>query len=218
MRIGFIGIGHIGGLCARLLAADGHDVMLSFSRDPERLRAFATELKGNAGTPVEAIAFADVIVISIPWNAFPELLAQVHDFQNKIVIDTSNAYGSIDLPPNGMTAASFNAARLPHTRYTKSFNTLTSAFQAESAGWHNDERVVQWLCGDDGEAKRTVATLIEGIGFAAVDVGSNAQAAVMESPRRTGSVYGEEYRLPDALKAIAAVREGRSLPATPRYR
>lgn len=217
MRIGFIGIGHIGGNCARLFAAAGHQAMLSFSRHPERLQTLAAELGGNIGTPEETVDFADVLVISIPWDAFPELLEQVPDFQNRIVVDTSNAYGSIDLPPGGTTAASFNAARLPNARYTKSFNTLTAGFQAEAAGRTGAERVVQWLCGDVDEAKRTVAALIDGIGFAAVDVGSNAQAAIMESPRRAGAVYGEEYRLPDASKAVAAIRDGRSLPATPRY-
>lgn len=218
MHIGFIGTGRIGGLCARLFAAAGHDVMLSFSRHPERLRALAADLDGSTGTPAQTIGFADVVVISIPWDAFPELLTQVGDFQNRIVVDTCNAYGSIDTPPSGTTAASFNAARLPHARYTKSFNTLTAASQAESARRKGDDRVVQWLCGDDVAAKRTVATLIDDIGFAAVDVGGDAQAAIMESPRRAGAVYGEEYRQPEALRALAAIRNGQPLPPTPNYR
>ena len=39
----------------------------------------------------------------------------------------------------GQTAASFNAQRMPGARYTKSFNTLTSGFQAEAAARHGDE-------------------------------------------------------------------------------
>jgi 8-hydroxy-5-deazaflavin:NADPH oxidoreductase len=34
MRIGIIGAGHIGGNVARQAVADGHEVKLSFSRDP----------------------------------------------------------------------------------------------------------------------------------------------------------------------------------------
>jgi 8-hydroxy-5-deazaflavin:NADPH oxidoreductase len=65
--------------------------------------------------------------------------------------------------------------------------------------------------------RRRVSTLIDDAGFAAVDLGSNANAAVMEAPCRPGSVYGEEDRLPDALAVVEAVRRGQEMPPTPRY-
>ena len=37
------------------------------------------------------------------------------------------------------------------------------------------------------------------------------------APRRPGSVYGEEYRLPDALTVVETVRRGQEIPPTPRY-
>jgi hypothetical protein len=40
---------------------------------------------------------------------------------------------------------------------------------------------------------------------------------VMEMPRRPGSVYGEEYRLPDAEKVLEAVKAGKEIPAPPTY-
>jgi 8-hydroxy-5-deazaflavin:NADPH oxidoreductase len=40
-------------------------------------------------------------------------------------------------------------------------------------------------------------------------------AAVMEAPRRPGSVYGEEYRLADARAAAEAVLQGHEIPPTP---
>src|SRR2546425_13327633 len=88
---------------------------------------------------------------------------------------------------------------------SKSFNTLTSGFQAEAAGRTGAERVVQWICGDDQEAKEVVARLIDDAGFAAVDLSGNATCAVMEAPRRPGAVYGEEYRLADATAVVEAV-------------
>ena len=106
---------------------------------------------------------------------------------------------------------------MPGARYTKSFNTLTSAFQAETAERTGDERVVQWLCGDDSEAKAIVASLIEDAGYVPVDLGGTAGCAVMEAPRRPGAVYGEEYRAADAQAVVEAVREGREIPPTPEY-
>src|SRR5262249_11650930 len=114
-------------------------------------------------------------------------------------------------------AAHWNASRMSGARYTKPFNTLTSAFQAQAAGRRGDDRVVQWLCGDDPQAKRIVARLIEDAGFVPADLGGTAECAVMEAPRRPGSVYGEEYRAGDAEGVIEAVAARRPIPATPKY-
>jgi predicted dinucleotide-binding enzyme len=215
MRIGVIGAGRIGGNAARRLALAGHEVLLSFSRDAAKLDALARELGGTAGTPAEAAAFGEVVILSVPWDLIDDALAQAGPLDGKIVIDTTNQYGRVNLPPAGVTAAAHNAARMPGARYTKSFNTLTSAFQAEAAG--RDERVAQWVCGDDADARRIVAGLIEDAGYLPVDLGGNAGAAVMEAPRRPGAVYGEEYRAPDAQAVADAVRAGREIPPTPRY-
>jgi predicted dinucleotide-binding enzyme len=219
MRIGIIGAGRIGGNTARLLAKARHEVKLSFSHEPAKLEQLAREIGPNAsvGTPAETVAFAGVIVFSVPWSAIPEALEQAGSLKGKIVIDTTNQYGDGPMPDQGQTAAQFNAARMPGARYAKSFNTLTSDFQAAAAGRIGAERVVQWVCGDDEEAKKVVSQLIEGAGFAPVDLGGTAECAVMEAPRRKGTVYGEEYRLEDAQAVVDAVRAGRPIPPTPHY-
>ncbi len=134
MQIGIIGAGRIGGGIARQAAAAGHAVFVSFSRDPVSLEALATEIGTTAstGTPAEAVSFGDVVVVSVPWSVIPDALAQAGSLEDKIVVDTTNQYGT-PLPPAGQTAAQFNAVRMTGSRYTKSFNTLTSAFQAEAA-------------------------------------------------------------------------------------
>ena len=219
MKIGVIGPGRIGGGIARQLADAGHDLKLSFSRDRAALEALAGAIAPtvSAGSPAEAVAFGEVVVISVPWSVLPEALAQAGSLVEKIVIDTTNQFGAPPLPADGETAAHFNAARLEGARYTKSFNTLTSAFQADAAGREGAKRVVQWLCGDDVEAKQVVARLIEDAGFVPVDLGGTSECAVMEAPRRPGAVYGEEYRAADAQAVVEAVQAGRPIPPTPRY-
>jgi predicted dinucleotide-binding enzyme len=213
-RIGVIGAGRIGGGAARRLALAGHEVMVSFGRDTAKLDALAREIGGRVGTPREA-AVADVVILSVPWDLIDDAVAQAGPLDDTIVIDTTNQYGRVSLPPAGVTAATHNAARMPGARYTKSFNTLTSAFQAEVAG--REPRVVQWVCGDDADAKRVVAGLIEDAGYLPVDLGGNADATVMEAPRRPGAVYGEEYRAEDAQAVVDAVRAGRPIPPAPAY-
>ena len=218
MRIGIVGAGKIGGNCARQFAKGGHEVMLS-GRDPAKLEPLASEI-GNAasvGTPAEAAEFGEVVVFAVPWDGFDDAVESAGSLDGKIVIDTTNQYGSSEMPSEGQTAASFHAARVDGARYTKSFNTLTSAFQAEAAFRPEEERIVQWVCGDDVAAKQVVMGLIADAGYAPIDLGRNEDAAVMEMPRRPGAVYGEEYRLPDAEQAVQAVQGGEEIPPTPSY-
>jgi 8-hydroxy-5-deazaflavin:NADPH oxidoreductase len=219
MKIGIVGAGRIGGNCARQFAKGGHEVKLSFSRDPGKLESLAAAIgeRASVGTPSEATEFGEVVVLSVPWDLLDAALAQAGSLEGKIVIDTTNQYGSESLPAQGETAAHHNAARMPGARYTKSFNTLTSAFQAEVADRPESERVVQWVCGDDPEAKEVVMGLIADAGYAPMDVGGTAGCEVMEMPRREGAVYGEEYRVPEAEQVVKAVRAGEPIPPTPSY-
>jgi predicted dinucleotide-binding enzyme len=219
MKVGIVGAGRIGGNCARQFAKGGHEVKLSFSRDPSRLETVAAEIgtRASVGTPAEATEFGEVVVFSVLWDSIDAALAEMGALDGKIVIDTSNQFGSVSLPAAGQTAAQHNAARMPGARYTKSFNTLTSGFQAKVADRTRDDRVVQWICGHDAEAKRLVADLITDAGYVPVDLGGTADCAVMEAPRRLGAVYGEEYRLADAAKVLDAIEAGRKIPPTPSY-
>jgi predicted dinucleotide-binding enzyme len=133
MRVGIVGAGRIGGNAARLLAAAGHEVRLSFARDRARLAALAGEIgeRASIGTPAEVVAFGEVVIFAVPWDLVPLALEQAGDLTGKIVVDTTNQFGSGPMPPAGQTAAQYNAARMPGARYTKSFNTRT----AVPSGW-----------------------------------------------------------------------------------
>lgn len=219
MRIGVIGAGRIGGNIARQLTRAGHDVVLSFARAETRLHELAADLgeRASVGSPAEAAASGEVVVISVPWGALDDVLGQAGSLEGKVIVDTTNQFGPGPKPAEGQTAAAFNAGRMPGARYTKSFNTLTSAFQSEAAGRSGAERAVLFLCGDDEDAKWVVSALIEEAGFVPVDLGGTADATVMEAPRREGAVYGEEYREPEAHAVAEAVRAGRPSPRPPLY-
>jgi predicted dinucleotide-binding enzyme len=219
MRIGVIGAGRIGGNCARQAVKAGHEVKLSFTRDPAKLEQLAAELgeRAQTGAAGDAVAFGEIVILAIPWGVIPEALTQAGDLTGKIVIDTTNQFGPGPGPEPGQTAAAFNAQRMPGARYVKSFNTLTSGFQEQAANRVGSDRVVQWVCGDDRAAKEQVAGLIEDMGYVSVDLGSVRTCEVMESPRRPGAVYGEEYRASDAQAVVDAVREDRPIPEIPTY-
>jgi 8-hydroxy-5-deazaflavin:NADPH oxidoreductase len=219
VRIGILGAGRIGGNAAHLWSRAGHDVLISFSRDPDGLPARASALGDHVGaaTPAQAVAVADVVMLAVPWDAIDEALHQATGLAGKVVIDATNPFGSAAKPGPGQTVAQYNAARMPGARYVRAFNTLTSSFQATASTRPSHERAVLFLCGDFQEAKRIVSKLIEDAGFAPVDLGSAADAAVMEAPRRAGAVYGEEYRLPEAQAVVAALSTGDEVSPPPSY-
>jgi predicted dinucleotide-binding enzyme len=218
MQVAIIGAGRIGGNCARRAVKAGHDVVITYTRNPDGLSARADELGASSEPDVAAaVADADVVVLSVPWDSIDDALAQARGLGDLVVIDTTNQYGKVSPPPDGQTAAQHNAARMPQARYTKSFNTLTAAFQGEAAERPREQRVVQWIAGDDAGAKAVVATLIEQMGYEPVDLGGTATCAVMEAPRRPAAVYGEEYRLADGLLVAEAVAAGREIPPAPVY-
>src|SRR5947208_851342 len=145
MRIGVVGAGRIGGNCARRAIEAGHEVKLSFSRDPSKLSELASALgpRASSGTVAEAVAFGEVVILSVPWSAIPQALAEAGELSGKVVVDTTNQFGPGPGPDAGQTAASFNSQRMPGARYVKSFNTLTSGFQEQAAGRAGPDRVVQ---------------------------------------------------------------------------
>jgi 8-hydroxy-5-deazaflavin:NADPH oxidoreductase len=217
VHVGVIGAGRIGGNIARRLALAGHHVTVSFARDTSKLGELATEIGGSTGTPADAAA-AEVVVLSVPWGAIDEALSQAGSLAGRVVIDTTNQFGADGLADlGGHTAARHNADRMPDARYTKCFNTLTAAFQAEAAAKTGADRVVQWIAGDDPDAKAITATLVQDAGYEPVDLGGIDGCSVMEAPRRPGAVYGEEYRQTDAQAVVDAVRAGWPIPPTPAY-
>lgn len=181
LRIGIIGAGHIGGNLARLWVKAGHEVLLS-SRHPESLKPLATSLgpKAHVGTPREAAAFGDVVLISVPYGALPQIGRDLsHELAGKIVLDTGNPYPgrdgemAVEARREGTGAAS--ARYLPGVRLVRAFNAINYTDLASEA--HRSGSLVAIpLAGDDKEALAVAQRLVTDAGFEPVVVGSLARA------------------------------------------
>jgi predicted dinucleotide-binding enzyme len=175
--IGLIGAGKIGSQLARLAVKNGYDVVVSNSRGPETLAGFVKELgpRARAGTPADAAGAGDIVVVTIPLKNYRQV--PVEPLAGKIVIDTNNYYPQRDghipeLDKETTTSAELLQAHLPTSKVVKAFNHLYSAAlttDGQPAGTKNRRALV--IAGDDGEAKATVARLIDQFGFDAVDAG-----------------------------------------------
>src|SRR5690242_12608834 len=108
MRIAVIGAGRIGGNIARRLAAAGHEVTVTFARDAAALQALADEIDATVAPTSEAVLGAEIIVLSVPWSVIPTALEAAGPLDGKIVIDTTNQFGTGPMPADGETAAAFN--------------------------------------------------------------------------------------------------------------
>ena len=84
------GIGRQGGTVARLAVEAGYDVVLSNSRGPQTLKDLVEEMgsRARAATPAESAAAGDVVVVSIPPRAYPEVPTE--PLAGKPVLDTIN--------------------------------------------------------------------------------------------------------------------------------
>jgi predicted dinucleotide-binding enzyme len=205
MNIGIIGSGNIGGTVARLFIDAGHSVALANSRGPASLAPLIVDLgaRAHAMTVEEAARFGEVVLLATPWRS-PEALPPADLLRGKIVIDAMNPYtadgGQFDLGDS--TSSEETARRLPGARIVKAFNTIWSKhLQSQgNAALPIDERRAIFLAGDDDEAKRIVAKLIEEIGFAPVDSGSLREGGRRQQPN--SDIYNRDITGAEARKVL----------------
>jgi len=91
MNIGIIGAGNLGTGLTKHLRKHGHSVMLSFSKNQEKLDAIAASLGAASGSPRQALEFSEVVVLASPWLATAGVLDQLKDVASpKILWDCTN--------------------------------------------------------------------------------------------------------------------------------
>jgi hypothetical protein len=186
-KIGIVGSGHIGGNLGILLAKAGYEVLYS-SRHPDALIDLVNTAgpKARAGTVAEAIAFGDVIVLSLPLKALPELDAEAKAaLKGKIVIDTSNPYPERDgviaeearKEPGGM--GTFVARLLPGARIVRAFNTVYFE-DLKKTKTRKGEKIGIPIASDDQEGFMIASELVEKAGLDPVVVGNLSKSKLFD--------------------------------------
>jgi 8-hydroxy-5-deazaflavin:NADPH oxidoreductase len=175
--IGMVGSGNIGSTVARLAVAAGYDVVLSNSRGPQSLTDLVAELgpHASAATTDEAARAGDLVLVSIPTRAVPQL--RVEPFAGKVVMDTNNFYAQRDGEIPGVfdgtiTVNEYLARHLADAKVVKVFNNiqyeiLGSLARPAGAG----DRSALAIAGDDADAKAEVTRFLDAIGYDTVDAG-----------------------------------------------
>jgi predicted dinucleotide-binding enzyme len=181
LKIGIIGTGGVGGALARHWGRAGHQLLIS-SRHPEQLQALAREIGPNVkvGTPREAAAFGEVVLISVPYHATPQVGRDyAAELKDKVVLDTGNPYPSRDgeMAVRDRERGTGVASKeyLPGTKLVRAFNAIYSEPLANQA-FREPERLGIPLASDHDDALKIAAQLVSDAGFDPVVVGPLSRA------------------------------------------
>ena len=184
MKIGFVGAGGM----AQALAgkwAHTHRVMLS-GRTPDKTQAAAQAVGAEVGTPVEAVAFADVVVLATRWEdvfSAIEAAGGREAFDGKIVIDINNPVSTesfLTTREDGRSLTQAIADALPGAHVGKAFNMAQVAVWADHDVIYDGRRMVTLYTADDA-ADGAISQLIADVGAAPLRLGDNSHAYQLEA-------------------------------------
>ncbi|PYS49239.1 MAG: hypothetical protein DMG13_23915 [Acidobacteria bacterium] len=183
MNIGIIGAGKMGAGLGRLWAKHGHHVMFSYSRTPEKLDKLVREIGAHArsGTPEDAVHFADVLLLAVPWEEIKDALSAAGALNGKTLISCVNPFGPRGLEVGLSTSAAEEISRLASdATVVEAFNTTFAGILHSRAHLFGSNMPTVFYCGDDRDAKRTAAELIRDAGLQPVDAGALENARYIE--------------------------------------
>jgi len=195
--IGLIGAGHIGSQLARLAVGHGYSVVVSNSRGPGTLKDLVDELgpHARAATSADAAEAGDIVVVTIPLKNIGDV--PVAPLAGKVVIDTDNYYPQRDghiaeLDHEETTTSELLQRHLPSSKVVKAFNHIyAAALTTDGQPARTPNRRALAIAGNDANAKRVVAQLIDQFGFDVVDIGPLSESWRIQrdtpgyGPRRT---------------------------------
>lgn len=180
--VGVLGAGKVGTILARLAVSAGYRTLIAGSADPAAIELIVDVMTPGAvaKTAAEVAREADLVILAVPLGKYRTLPAE--DLAGKIVVDTMNYWPPVDgVMPEfeaGTPSSLVVASALPGARVVRAFNHLGYHQLEEDArpAGSADRRAIA-IAGDEPEAVREVAELVERMGFDAVVAGKLAAGA-----------------------------------------
>ena len=188
MKVGIIGSGVVAQTLGGGFLKHGHEVALG-TRDPAKLKDWAAKHKDAAIKSMgDAASFGDVVVLAVAGDAALEALKQAGAgaLAGKTVIDACNPIGggppvngvlSFFTPQNKSLMEQLQKA-YPNVRFVKAFNSVGNGqmINPQFAG----EKPTMFICGNDENAKKTVAHILDHFGWETEDMGAVEAARAIE--------------------------------------
>ena len=179
--IGILGAGKLGTALARLAIEAGYKVLISGSKDAERI-ALTVEILVPGATPLtsqEVVLQADIILLALPLSKFPS----IPNIEDKIIIDAMNYWMEVDgverIPANLKDSSSEIIARhFPKGYVVKAFNHM-GYHDLEYEAHQPNTKVIAYAT-DFEDKGLVVATLIKDMGFEPLYIGTLKQGIKLE--------------------------------------
>jgi len=184
MSYAILGAGKVGQAFAR----KGTEVAIA-SRQPVEALAPIAKAIGPTVVPkaLRDAVKAEIVFLAVPFGSYKEVAKLAQSWQDKIVIDVTNAYG---VPPEklgNLPSSVVISQALPGASLVKAFNHLGAATLAQDPKVNGERRVV-FLSSDDQSAGNEVAKLAERLGFAPVWLGRLTEGGLLVQAR--GNTWG----------------------------
>jgi 8-hydroxy-5-deazaflavin:NADPH oxidoreductase len=188
MKVGIVGSGAVGQTLAAGFVKHGHEVALG-TREPAKLKDWSAKNPGvKVKSSADAAGFGDIVVLAVAGEAAEAALKQAGAgaIAGKTVIDACNPIGggppvngvlSFFTPQNESLMERLQNA-YPSAHFVKAFNSVGAGQMVNpqfSAG-----RPTMFVCGNDANAKKTVARILDQFGWDTEDMGAVEAARAIE--------------------------------------
>jgi 8-hydroxy-5-deazaflavin:NADPH oxidoreductase len=183
MSYAILGAGKVGQALATAFARKGIEVAIASRRPVEALAPVAKAI-GPTVVPktLRDAVKAEIIFLAVPFETHKEIAKVAQSWQDKIVIDATNAYGVSPEELGNLPSSVVVSQALPGASLVKAFNHLPAKTLAEDPNVDGERRVV-FLSSDDQSAGDKVAKLVERLGFAPVWLGRLAEGGLLVQAR-----------------------------------
>ena len=183
MRYAIIGSGKVGQALATAFARKGLEVAIASRRSAEALAPIAKAI-GPTISPksLKDAVQAEIVLLAVPFGTQKDIAKAAERWQGKIVIDVTNAYGVAPEELGNLPSSVVISQAFPGAKLVKAFNSLPAEVLAEDPNVKGGRRVVLLSSDDEGAATR-VATLVEQLGFAPVQLGKLAEGGLLIQAR-----------------------------------
>ena len=179
MRIAIIGTGKVGKALAPAFDRAGHDVAYGV-RDPSDPKHSTARVAVRSAR--DAAQSAELIVLAVNWAQVDEALADCGDIDGKILIDCTNplSFGAegISLMLGFDSSGGEIIASKTQAKVVKTLNHVGSPVMETAHQYAT--RPIQFVCGEDAQARETVSGLLRDIGFEPIDYGGIENARKLE--------------------------------------
>ncbi len=211
MKIGIVGVGHIGKTLTQRLSAAGHDVKVANSRGPHTIGSDVLSSGGRAVPAAEAVVDVDVVILSVPMNRLPQIAPLIAGVPTEtVIIDTSNYYPARDDRNTAIEAGQVESLWVVEQLgrpVVKAWNAIGSDSLAKKGRPAGSPGRIAIPVAADGDGERGVGmALVEDTGFDAFDAGTLARSWRQQPGAPCYCTDLTRQEMPAALEAADAAR------------